>query len=68
MAAAPRPRRGWLAGDDADWPAGAAAADRLRPRGLSHVPARHRCCSLVVFLALGALGDRSTRSPAATPG
>ena len=49
--AAPAPRRGWFAGDDADLVTGAAAADRLRPHGMSHVLLAAVLLFMVAFLA-----------------
>ncbi len=48
--AAPAPRRGWFAGDDADLVTGAAAADRLRPHGMSHVLLAAVLLFMVAFL------------------
>ena len=50
LMAAPAPRRGWFAGDDADLVVGAAAADRLRPHGMSHVLLAAVLLFLVVFV------------------
>ena len=59
-------RPGWF--DDApDWIASAAAADRLRPRGLSHVLLGAMLLSLAGFPPLGTRGRHWRRSRAATP-
>jgi adhesin transport system membrane fusion protein len=48
--AVPAPRRGWFAGEDADLVVGAAAADRLRPHGMSHVLLATVLLFMVVFV------------------
>jgi membrane fusion protein, adhesin transport system len=66
-AAAGAPRRAaQFRGDDAEWLAGAAAADRLRPRGLSHVLLAAVLLFLAVFLAWAAWArlDEVTRGDA----